>query len=70
MQSAEALLLVERVDFDHDAVDLVVELEALRLPHVADLGRRVDRLVPLGERARTEAALPEPLQRLPMRFCR
>ena len=48
VERAEALLLVEGVDLDHDPVDLVIELEPLRLPEAADLGDRRDRLVPLG----------------------
>src|SRR5262249_51437925 len=47
VEDAEPALLVERVDLDHDAVDLVVELEPALLP--LDTCRRdfVDRLEPL-----------------------
>ena len=67
VQRAEPLLLVVRVDLDHDAVDLVVELGAPELPLAHELGDLGDRLEPLRERVRREAALAQPLQRLPVR---
>ena len=67
MKRSEAPLLVERVDLDDEAVDLVVELDPLRLPEAADLGHRFDRLVPLREGVRAEAMLAQPLERLPVR---
>src|SRR6266581_1381796 len=68
VQRAETALLVEGVDLDHDAVDLVVELDPAALPLAAPLGDLLDRLDALGERIRSEAALAEPLQRLPVRL--
>ena len=50
VQRAEPPLLLERVDLDHDPVDLVVELDASLLPRAARLGDRLDGLEPLGER--------------------
>ena len=67
VQRAEPRLLVEGVDLDHDPVDLVVELDPARLPRPAGLGDLLDRLQPLSERIRAEAALAEPLERLPVR---
>src|SRR6266545_504270 len=66
VERAEAPLLIERVDLDHDPVDLVVELEPSRLPLAADLGDGLDRLVTLGEGARAKAALAKPLERRPV----
>ena len=56
VQRAEAALLVERVDLDHDPVDLVVELDPPLLPGDARGGDVLDRLEPLGVRVRAEAA--------------
>src|SRR5206468_1437265 len=67
VQRAEPALLVEVVDLDDDAVDLVVELRAPPLPRSARVGDRFDRLEPLGKRVDREAVLLEPLQRLPVR---
>ena len=66
MQRAEPALLLEGVDLDHDAVDLVVELDALLLPFLARARDRFDRVVQLRERIRAEAVLPQPLQRVPV----
>jgi hypothetical protein len=66
VELAQAPLLVVGIDLDHDPVDLVVELDALRLPDAADLGDGCDRLVPFGERVRAEAVLAEPLECLPV----
>ena len=66
VQRAEALLLVERVHLDDDAVDLVVELDALRLPLRALARDRLERLVALRVRVHAEAALAQPLERLPV----
>src|SRR5262249_7188618 len=60
VQRAEPSLLVERVDLDDDAVDLVVELEAALLPGAARPGDVLDRVEPLGERIRAEAVLAQP----------
>jgi hypothetical protein len=68
VQLAEAPLLVEVVDLDHDPVDLVVELGALRLPGNAPLGDLVDRLEPLRVGIRAEPVLPQPEQHLPLRL--
>src|SRR5436309_14894492 len=68
MQRAEDRLLLERVDLDHDPVDLVVELEAAGLPVAAGLRDFLDRVEPLRERVRAKAVLPQPLQRLPLRL--
>ena len=38
VEHAEPPLLIERVDLDHDPVDLVVELDAARLPRAAGFG--------------------------------
>ena len=57
VQRAEAPLLVERVDLDHDPVDLVVELDPALLPRDAGGGDVLDRLEPLGVGVRAEAAL-------------
>ena len=70
VQRAEPALLLEGVDLDHDSVDLVVELDAPRLPFAARSGDRIERLVPLGERIRAEAELAQRLQRLPVRLAR
>ena len=67
VQRAEPLLLVDGVDLDDDAVDLVVELEPLRLPLGALPRDRLERLVALRVRVRAEAALAQPLERLPVR---
>ena len=66
VEAAQALLLVEAVDLDHEAVDLVVELDPPRFPLAAGLEDRLDRLVPLGERVGAETALAKPVERLPM----
>ena len=69
VQRAEAALLVERVDLDHDPVDLVVELDAPASPTRAHARRDLlDRLEPLRERVRAEAVLAQPLERLPLRL--
>ena len=67
MQRAEPLLLVERVDLDHDPVDLVVEVGPPPLPLGAGLRDLLDRLEPLGVRIRPEAALAQPGERLEVR---
>ncbi len=64
VQRAEASLLLERVDLDHDPVDLVVELDAPLLPGCAGLGDLLDRLEPLREGVGAEATLGEPGERL------
>ena len=68
VQRAEPPLLVERVDLDHDPVDLVVELGAPRLPRDAR-ARRPPRSISSRSRmrVRAEAALAQPLERLPLR---
>ena len=68
MERAEPPLLVERVDLDDDAVDLVVELDPLRLPEAADLGDGLDRVVPLCEGVRAKTVFPQPLERVPVRL--
>src|SRR5262249_34053545 len=45
VQRAEPTLLLERIDLDHDAVDLVVELDPLLLPFRASARHRLDRVV-------------------------
>ena len=62
VQRAEPPLLLERVDLDHDPVDLVVELDPLPFPGAARFRDGRDRLVTLGERIRAEAVLAKPLQ--------
>ena len=64
VEHAEPALLVERVDLDHDPVDLVVELGPALLPASARLCDVLDRLQPLGEGVRREAAIPQPLEHL------
>src|SRR3954447_667991 len=66
VQRTESALLLERVHLDHDAVDLVVELDALLLPVRARTRDRLDRVVQLRERIRAEAVLAQPLQRVPV----
>ena len=56
VQRAETALLVERVDLDHDAVDLVPESGSPLLPRDARVGDLVDRLEALGVRVRAEPA--------------
>src|SRR6476659_8396563 len=68
VKRAEAALLVEVVDLDHDAVDLVVELRTPRLPRLGPLGDLLDRLEPLGVRIRAEPVLAKPTQHLPLRL--
>src|SRR6266498_1736443 len=67
VQRTETALLVERVDLDHDAVDLVVELGAPQLPFGTGSGDLLDRLDALGVRVRAEASLAQPLERLRVR---
>ena len=50
------------------AVDLVVELDAALLPLDARCGDLLDRLEPLGERVRAEAALAQPREHLRLRL--
>ena len=66
MERAESPLLVDRVDLADDAVDLVIELDPPLLPLGAHARDVLDRLVPLGEGIRAEAAGPQPLERLPL----
>ena len=68
VERAEPALLVEVVDLDHDAVDLVVELRPARLPRARSLGDRVDRLEPLCVRVGPEAVPAEPVEHLPLRL--
>ena len=68
VQDAEPPLLVERVDLDHDAVDLVVELQPALLPLDAGGGDLVDRLEPLGVRVGAQAVLAQPLEHLELRL--
>ena len=58
--------MLERVDLDHDPVDLVVELDSLPLPLRAPGGDLLDGPEPLGVRVRAEAALAKPFQELPL----
>ena len=67
VERAEHRLLLERVDLDHDPVDLVVELRAPALPVGTALRHLLDRLEPLGERVRPEAVLAQPLELVPVR---
>jgi len=60
VQGAEPHLLLERVDLDHDAVDLVIEIDPPVLPLGGDASGRLDRFMPLRERVRAEAVLPQP----------
>src|SRR5690348_1997611 len=66
VQRAEDRLLLERVDLDHDPIDLVIEVGAPALPLAATLGHLLDRLEPLCERIRPEAVLAQPLELLPV----
>src|SRR5262249_19087329 len=59
-------LLGERVDLDHDPVDLVVELVTPSLPVVAGLRDGLDRLEPFRERVRAEAVLTQPGELFPV----
>ena len=68
MQHAEPALLVERVDLDHDAVDLVVELQPPLLPLDTGRGHVVDRLEPLGVRVGAQAVLAQPLEHRKLRL--
>ena len=68
VQSPEAPLLVDRVDLDHDAVDLVVELDAPALPLLTAAGHLLDRLEPLGVRVGPEAVLAQPREHLELRL--
>src|SRR5207248_7644865 len=52
---------------DPDAVDLVVDVDALVLPLRARAGDAFDRLEPLGVRVRAEAVLAEPRKALAVR---
>ena len=70
VQCSKPLLLLERVDLDHDPVDLVVELGAPPLPLGAGPGDVLDRLEPLREGIRPEAALAQPRERLEVRVRR
>src|SRR5581483_8645479 len=54
-------------DLDDDAVDLVVELRAPRLPPSTRFRDVLDRLEPLRERVDREAVTAQPLERLPVR---
>src|SRR5262249_46665808 len=68
VQRAEASLLVERVDLDHDPVDLVVELDPLRLPLAAGGGDLLDRFEALCVRVCPEASVAEPLEHAELRL--
>ena len=68
VQTPSRALLVEGVDLDHDAVDLVVELQPALLPLDARGGDLVDRLEPLGVRIRAQAVLAQPLEHLELRL--
>jgi len=68
VESAKPPLLVHRVDFDHDPVDLVVQVDPPRLPGPAGLRDLLDRLEALGVRVRAKAALAKPLEELPLRL--
>ena len=57
VQGAETTLLVERVELDHDAVDLVSESRSPLLPGDAGVGDVVDRVEALRVRVRAETAL-------------
>src|SRR6266566_3530544 len=67
VQGAEPGLLLERIDLDHDSVDLVVELRAAHLPLPASLHHVLDRLEPLRIRIGAKTVLAQPLERLPVR---
>ena len=67
VQRAEPRLLLERVDLDHDPVDLVVELAPTGLPRATRLGDLFERLEPHRVRVDREAAPAQPLERLPVR---
>jgi hypothetical protein len=67
VQRAQPALLIERIDLDHDAVDLVAEARAPRLPLDTGFRDLVDRLDPLRARVGAEAALAQPLECLPLR---
>src|SRR6185369_17128089 len=64
VQRAEPSLLIEVVDLDHDAVDLVPS----RRPRPARLRDVLDRLEALGVRVRAEAVLAQPHEHLPLRL--
>ena len=67
VERPEALLLVEGVDLDDDPVDLVAERGPTLLPGNAGVGHLGDRPDALRVRVRPEAALAEPIERLPLR---
>ena len=67
VERAETRLLFERIDLDHDSVDLVVELGSSLLPLVAGLYYLFDRFEPFRIRVGAKAVLAEPLERLPVR---
>jgi hypothetical protein len=70
MERAETLLLFERVDLDHDPVDLVVQIGAAPFPFGTGLRDLLDRLETLGVRIDPEAPLAQPLERLEVRVGR
>ena len=63
VERPEPRLLLERVDLDNDAVDLVVEPRAPLLPLRDPLGDLLGRLVTADVGVRAEAALAEPEER-------
>ena len=70
VKGAQPTLLIEGVDLDHDAVDLVVELGTPALPALAGGGDLVDRLESFGVRVRPEPALSQPREHLELRVGR
>src|SRR5438105_4464937 len=68
VERSEPPLLAERVDLDHDPVDLVVELDPPPLPLDAGDCDVLDRLEPLRVRVRAEAALAQPFEHPELRL--
>ena len=68
MQGSEPPLLVEGVDLDDHAVDLVVELHSPLFPLGAGSGDLLDRLEPLGVRIRAQAVPAQPLEHPELRL--
>jgi hypothetical protein len=68
VQGSEPPLLVEGVDLDHDAVDLVVELHPPFLPLDAGSSDLLDRREPLCERIGAQAVLAQPLEHPELRL--
>ncbi len=61
-RGAEDIALVESIDLDDHAIDLIVELGSSLVPSETDFNHLVDIVGPLDVRIHRQAQFPEPLQ--------